>query len=105
MARQETMKSATLDAEIEQLEIKGWVEIPNREAFSVRMIAKIIDSQCPLYSPSVRTIQRAIAELRKLELDSILNPIWSATTPYYDRLATEMIIVQLKFKVKNPTEG
>lgn len=104
MTRQETMKSATLDAEIEQLEIKGWVEIPNREAFSVRMIAKIIDSQCPLYSPSVRTIQRAIAELRDLNVDPnlnpILHPIWSANTPYYNKLATEMIILQLKFKVK-----
>lgn len=98
MARQETMKNATLEAEIEQLEIKGWVEIPNRSAFSVRMIAKMIDVQCPMTSPSIKTIQRAIAKLRGYDIS--LTGTLVGNTPYYDRFTTEMILAELKFKVK-----
>jgi hypothetical protein len=92
------MKNATLERELEDMRIKGWVQIPDIPSFSVRMIAKIIDASCPLNAVSLRTIQRAIVELRKLgvALDSTLI----STTPYFDRFSTELIILQLNFKVK-----
>ena len=96
------MKSATLDHDcdaLEQLEIKGYIALPdNRKAFSVAMILVLLNDQCPLQAVGRRTVQRAIADLKNLGIN--LNFIQSGNTPYYDRLATEMILIELKFKVR-----
>ncbi len=61
------MKYATLERELESLEIKGRVELPlNRKDYTVRAIATLLYAQCPSTAPSLRTIQRAIAELKDL---------------------------------------
>ncbi len=92
------MKNATLERELEDMQIKGWVQIPDIPSFSVRMIAKIIEASCPLNAVSLRTIQRAIADLREIGVP--LTGSMISTTPYFDRFSTKLIIVQLKFKVK-----
>ena len=98
------MKCATFNGveevdELEQLEIKGWIQLPeNRKSFSVAMILVLLNIQCPLQAVCRRTIQRAIADLRLLEVH--LNSVMVGNTPYFDVFSTEMILVQLKFKVK-----
>lgn len=97
------MKVANLEQDLCDLEVsRGLLELPsNRSDYSVRMIAKLIALQSPNDAVSVRTIQRAIAQLRDLEdLKDLLNPTYKANTPYYGRLAAELILIQLKFKVK-----
>ena len=94
------MKNAeqTLEKELEAIEIKGYVAVPDRPSFSVRMISRMIDISCPMTSVSLRTIQRAIAELRDMGVD--LTGSMVSNTPYFDRFSTELILLQLKFKVK-----
>ena len=96
------MKNAVLDAEtdeLDRLEVKGCIQLPeNRKAFSVAMILLLLNDQCPLEAVSRRTVQRAIADLRNLGIQ--LNSIMSGNTPYYDAFSTELVLTQLKFKVK-----
>ena len=103
MTRQESMKSANLEQDLSSLEaFRGLLELPlGRSDYSVRMIAKLIELQSPKDSISIRTIQRAIAGLKDLEdLQDLLNPTYKANTPYYGRLAAELILIQLKFTIK-----
>lgn len=95
------MKTASIEEKLEDLEIKGRVLLPkNRRDFSAKAIALLLYDQCPMTAPSLRTIQRAISELKDLGLEPILNPIFCGNTPIYSRLAAEMILAKLKFKVK-----
>jgi len=95
------MKSATFNEvdELEQLEIKGWIQLPeNRKSFSVAMILILLNKQCPIQAVCRRTVQRAIFDLRQVEAD--LGSVMVGNTPYFDVFSTKMILVQLKFKVK-----
>ena len=105
MSRQESMKSANLEQDLSSLEaFRCLLELPlGRSDYSVRMIAKLVELQSPKDSISIRTIQRAIAGLKDLEdlqVQDLLNPTYKANTPYYGRLAAELILIHLKFTIK-----
>lgn len=93
------MKTANIEEKLEDACIKGRVSIPDRPAYSVRMISILLNEQCPTTAPSVRIIQKAIAELKCLGID--LAEYKVGHTPYYPRFSVEMILVQLRFKVKS----
>jgi len=92
------MKIANLEEKLEDIHIKGRVKLPDLPAFSVSMIVMLLNEQCPMTAPCLRTVQRAASELKKLGVELTGDQI--GNTPYYDRLSTEMILVELKFKVK-----
>jgi len=94
------MKNAALDEQIEEVAIKGWIEMPDRLSFSARMITKLIEICCPLESLSLRRVQQKIQYLTSLGIEDFKNPTMCGNTPYYSRLATEMVLIELKFKVK-----
>ena len=100
MSRQESMKSANLESVLDDLdESRGCIKIPpSRSDYSARMIAKLIEIQSPKDTISIRTIQRAIADLKDLGLE--LNPTYKQNTPYYGRFVCELILEQLKFTVR-----
>jgi hypothetical protein len=92
------MKTASLEEKLEDMQIKGRVRLPAFPAFSASMIATILNEECPMTAPCLRTVQRAISDLKKLPVE--LTGYQIGNTPYYDRISTEMILVELKFKVK-----
>lgn len=92
------MKTANLEEKLEDTRINGRVKLPDLPAFSAPMIALLLNEECPMTAPCLRTVQRAISDLKKIGVELTGDQI--GNTPYYDRLSTEMILVKLKFKVK-----
>lgn len=98
------MKSAVLELEerLEDCVIKARVYIPDRKDFSLEMIYTLLYEQCPMQAPSLRDIQRKAKALKDLGVN--LGEFKCGNTPFYSRLGAEMIVNELKFKVKNPLE-
>lgn len=94
------MRNAALTDEMEKIEVKGWIEMPDRLSFSAKMITKLIEICCPLEAVSLRRVQQTAKYLTDLGIEDFQNPIMCSNTPYYSRCATEMILAKLKFKVK-----
>lgn len=94
------MKSAELEQKLDEIEVKGCVQITDRPLFSARMIAELIRYSCPLEAVSLRRVQQIAQELTQKGAPSLQNPQMCGNTPYYSRRATEMILKKLKFKVK-----
>lgn len=94
------MKNATLEQELEQIGVKGWVQMTDRPSFSAKMITQLIQYSCPLEAVSLRRVQQAAKYLTDIDIPSLQNPEKCGNTPYYSRRATEMILIELKFKVK-----
>jgi hypothetical protein len=97
MTRQENMKSANLEAVLDDLDTsRGSIYLPpNRSEYSARMIAHLIECQLPKEALSLRTIQRAIADIGAPPIK------WVSNTPYYDRLYAKAALLYLKFKVED----
>jgi hypothetical protein len=94
------MKSAELEQKLEEIEFKGWVQMTDRPSFSARMIAELINHSCPLESVSLRRVQQVAKHLTDIGTPSLQSPQMCGKTPYYSRRATEMVLIKLKFKVK-----
>jgi predicted DNA-binding transcriptional regulator YafY len=94
------MKNAgqTLEKELEAIEFKGYVLLADRPSFSLRMIERMIEISCPQEAVSLRTIQRAVESLRLLGVE--LSSCLKGNTPYFDLFSTELILLELKFKVQ-----
>lgn len=88
------MKSANLTQELIDLRVKGYVELPDLDSFSVNDILIIIKSYCPQKAVCDRTVQRAIARVEAPPVQ------WVGNAPYYNRLYTEAVLILLKFKVR-----
>jgi hypothetical protein len=95
--------AAELDHELEKVEYKGFLYLPDRPAFSARMIAALLNAQCPLSAVCLKTIQEAIKNLR--DKGAISPCATQGNAPYFDRFYTEVILFKLKFKVKNPCQA